>query len=77
MDRSKLLIGAYYYDKCIYDDAHMKEFADAGIQFIVGVPADDKLLNLCEKYNIKIITTSHFPLWWGGTGETGGTYHKK
>ncbi|MDD4772243.1 MAG: hypothetical protein PHZ09_01370 [Eubacteriales bacterium] len=77
MDRSKLLIGAYYYDKCLYDDARMKELADAGIQFIVGVPADDELLDLCEKYNIKIITTSHFPLWWGGTGETGGTYHEK
>jgi hypothetical protein len=77
MDRSKLLIGAYYYDKALYDDAHMKELADAGIEFIVGVPADGELLGLCEKYGIKIIATSNFPLWWGGTGETGGTYCEK
>lgn len=77
MDRSKLLIGAYYYDKALYDDKHMKELADAGIEFIVGVPADEELLLLCEKYHIKIVTTSNFPLWWGGTGETGGTYHEK
>lgn len=77
MDRSKILIGAYYYDKVLYDDAHMKELAEAGIQFIVGVPADEELLSLCEKYNVKIIATSNFPLWWGGTGETGGTYCQK
>lgn len=77
MDRSKLLVGAYYYDKTLYDDAHMRSLADAGIEFIVGVPADAPLLDLCEKYGIKIIATSFFPLWWGGTGETGGTYCEK
>lgn len=77
MDRSKLLVGAYYYDKTLYDDDHMQALADAGIEFIVGVPADDELLRLCEKHNIKIIATSNFPLWWGGTGETGGTYCEK
>jgi hypothetical protein len=77
VDRSKLLVGAYYYDKTLYDEAHMRSLADAGIEFIVGVPADAELLELCEKYGIKIIATSNFPLWWGGTGETGGTYCEK
>lgn len=74
MDRSKLLIGAYYFDSQIWDDEHVKALADSGIEFLVGVPADEKLLSLCEKYGIGIIATSNFPLWWGGTGETGGTY---
>ena len=76
MDRSKLIIGAYYFDKSLWDDEHIKQVADAGIQFLVGVPAEQPLLDLCEKYGIKIIATSTFPCWWGGTGETGGTYCK-
>lgn len=73
-DRSELLIGAYFFDPCCWDDLHTKQLADAGIQFLVGVPADPKLLALCEKYDIGIIASGIFPGWWGGTGESGGTY---
>ncbi len=77
MDRNKLLIGAYYFDKCNWDDFHVKCLSDANIDFLVAVSADAELLDLMKKYGIGVIATSNFELWWGGTGETGGTYCEK
>ncbi|MCL2517843.1 MAG: hypothetical protein FWF15_04700 [Oscillospiraceae bacterium] len=73
-DRSKFLIGAYFFNKDLYDDAHVKEVADCGIDFLVAVDAAKPLLDLCKKYDIGMINHSNIPGWWGGDGDNAGKY---
>ena len=42
MDRSKLLIGAYSFNKSIHDEAHVREAKERGIDFVLGVHATDR-----------------------------------
>ena len=76
MDRSKLLVGAYYLTENLYDDRHVKEVADAGIDFLVAVDAKKSVLDLCEKHKLGVITASNIPMWWGGEGKLAGQYRE-
>ena len=76
MDRSKLLVGAYYLTENLYDDRHVKEVADAGIDFLVAVDAKKNVLDLCQKYKLGVITGSNIPMWWGGEGKNAGQYRE-
>ena len=76
MDRSKLLVGAYYLTDNLFDDKHVKEVADAGIDFLVAVDAKTNLLDLCEKHRLGVITASRIPMWWGGEGKLAGQYRE-
>ena len=42
MDRSKLLIGAYCLQANARSDGHVKAIRDCGVDFIVGVDANDR-----------------------------------
>ena len=75
-DKSKFLIGAYFFNKEIYDDVHMKELADCGVDFLVAVDNDPALAELCKKYGIGIIAHNNIPGWWGGNGDNAGQYGK-
>lgn len=77
MDRSRLLIGAFYLDDSLHDDRHVKEVADAGIDFLVAVKAETKLLDACRKNGLGMITNSRIPSWWGGDGKNAGKYAEK
>ena len=74
MDRSRLLIGAYYLADNLHDEKHIREVADAGIDFLVAVKAKNNLLDLCEKYRLGVITNSRIPRWWGDDGKRAGQY---
>ncbi len=74
MDRSKLLIGAYYLTNNLHDDQHVQEVAAAGIDFLVAVDAKPSLLDLCHKYHIGVITSSNIAMWWGDDGKHAGKY---
>ena len=76
MDRSKLLIGAYYLDGAVQDDRHVQEVADAGIDFLVAVDAKKELLDLCAKHRLGAITSSVIPMWWGDDGKRAGLYRE-
>ncbi|GHU67121.1 hypothetical protein FACS189447_09010 [Spirochaetia bacterium] len=73
-DRSRLLIGAYYFTDSFHDEAHVKEIADCGIDFLVSAKAAPNLLSLLEKYHIGLFTHSNFTMWWGGDGSKAGQY---
>ncbi len=77
MDRSKLLIGTYFYGKNLYTEEHVKNLKDMNIDFLVGVQADKELLDLCEKYNIKVILSGAIASWWGDNGQKAGEYAKE
>ncbi len=76
MDRSKLLVGAYYLTDNLHDDRHVKEVADAGIDFLVAVKATTNVLDLCRKYKLGMITASRIPMWWGSDGKRAGQYRE-
>ena len=73
MDRSKLLIGAYRYNPVGYDEAHVREVAECGVDFIVGVdPYERKVLDLFAKYGLGAFAYRVFDDWNGGHGENAG-----
>jgi hypothetical protein len=74
MDRSKLLVGAYYLTDNLHDDKHVQEVAAAGIDFLVAVAAKKDVLDLCHKYKIGVIASSNIPMWWGDDGKRAGQY---
>ncbi len=73
MDRSKLLIGAYCLQANARTDAHIQAIRDCGVDFIIGVPADDRAtLDQFAKYGVGAIVNGVVPSWWGGDGERAG-----
>ena len=76
MRRSKLLVGAYYLTDNLHDDKHVKEVADAGIDFLVAVNAKKDVLDLCQEYKIGVIASSNIPMWWGDDGKRAGQYRE-
>ena len=73
IDRSKLLVGAYCFRKAAYDEAHVKEAKECGIDFVIGVPAGNrKMLDLLSQYEMGVIAIGVLPGWWGGNGSKAG-----
>ncbi len=76
MNRDRLLVGAFYLTENLYDDRHVQEVADAGIDFLVAVKDRKELLDLCEKHGIGVIASSRIPMWWGDDGKRAGRYRE-
>ena len=74
MDRTKLLIGAYYFNKNLWNRENMVDLVNSGINFLVSVTADTTVLDLCQEENIGVITSSRIPMWWGDNGQRAGQY---
>lgn len=72
MDRSRLNIGAYILQPYARTEAHIKDVADCGIDFIVCMGNDKPALDLFHKYNVGAIVTGVLPGWWGGDGNNAG-----
>ena len=73
MDRSKLLIGAYSFNKPVHDEPHVRDLKECGIDFVLGVNAKDRdTLDLLAKYGIGSIAGGVLPGWWGGNGSNAG-----
>lgn len=72
MDRTRLNIGAYILRPYARTEAHIKDVADCGIDFIVCMDNDRPALNLFHKYNLGAIVTGVLPGWWGGDGSNAG-----
>ena len=73
MDRSKLLVGAYCLQANARTDAHVKAIHDCGVDFIIGLPASDRVtLDLFAKHGVGAIVNGVVPGWWGGDGARAG-----
>ena len=68
----KLLIGAYHLQKNARSDAHIKDIADCGIDYIIGMNRDYETLDLFKKYGVGAIVEGAVPGWWGGRGDNAG-----
>ena len=53
VDRTKLLIGTYCLQPYARSEEHVRQLADAGIDFLCATPADRALLDLCQAYGIR------------------------
>ena len=73
MDRSRLNIGVYHLKPYARTEAHIKEVADCGIDFIVCMDDDRPALDLFSKYGVGAIVSGIVPGWWGGDGNNAGT----
>lgn len=73
MDRSKLLVGAYCYNPCGDDETYVKDIADCGVDFIVGMETKSrKTLDLFSKYRLGVFASDVLVGWWGGDGKNAG-----
>lgn len=74
MDRSNLIIGAYYFNESLHTDAGLADLTGAGFRVLVGEQPTPTLLDLCAKYGVGILAGGQFPSWWGNEGEKAGGY---
>ena len=72
MDRNRLNIGVYHLKPYARTEAHIKEVADCGIDFIVCMDNDRPALDLFHKYGVGAIVSGIVPGWWGGDGDNAG-----
>ena len=72
MDRNRLNIGAYHLRPYARTEAHIKDVADCGIDFVVCMDNDRPALDLFHKYGVGAIVSGIVPGWWGGDGTDAG-----
>lgn len=73
-DRSKFHVGAYCLNPAaVRTDDVVRGIKDCGVEFIVGVDANDvATLNLFAKHGVAAFASGAFPGWWGGNGANAG-----
>ncbi len=72
MDRTKINIGTYILQPYARSEAHIKDLADAGVDFVIGMNYDVPALDLFQKYGVGAIVSGILPGWWGGDGHNAG-----
>lgn len=72
MDRNRLNIGVYHLKPYARTEAHIKDLADCGIDFVVCMDNDRPALDLFHKYGVGAIVSGIAPKWWGGFGDNAG-----
>lgn len=77
MDRSRLHVGTYVLASYAHTEKHIRELAECGIDFVIGVPNDHAMLDLFSKYSVGAIVGGAVPGWWGGDGNNAGQMAEK
>lgn len=72
MNRNRLNIGVYHLRPYARTEAHIKDLADCGIDFVVCMDNDRPALDLFHKYGVGAIVSGIAPKWWGGFGDNAG-----
>ena len=72
MNRNRLNIGVYHLKPYARTEAHIKDLADCGIDFVVCMDNDRPALDLFHKYGVGAIVSGIVPGWWGGFGNNAG-----
>ena len=75
MDRNRLNIGVYHLKPYARTEAHIKDLADCGIDFVICMDNDRPALDLFHKYGVGAIVSGIVPKWWGGNGAGSGKMH--
>ena len=66
MDRNRLNIGVYHLKEYARTEAHIRDLADCGIDFVVCMTDDRPALDLFAEYGVGAILEGVLPGWWGG-----------
>lgn len=77
MDRNKLNIGVYHLRPYARTEAHVKDLADCGVNFVICMDYDKPALDLFSKYSVGAIVSGIVPGWWGGDGDNAGMMREK
>ena len=72
MDRGRLNIGVYHLRPYARTEAHIKDLADCGVDFVICMENDRPALDLFSKYGVGAIVSGIVPGWWGGDGDNAG-----
>ena len=72
MDRNRLNIGVYHLRPYARTEAHIKDLADCGVDFVICMENDRPALDLFSKYGVGAIVSGVVPGWWGGDGDNAG-----
>lgn len=77
MDRSKFHIGVWRYREYLHDEAHVKELAKCGVDYVCMDKGWDnrQLLDLFQKYGIGVCASGPVPRW--GVWLEHGGWHRK
>ena len=76
MDRTRLNIGAYHLQPYAWSEAHVRDVAECGIDFLICIPYNKELLDRMQKHHVGAIVSGIVPGWWGGDGKNAGTMEK-
>lgn len=77
MKKNQIRIGTYYLQPYARSEDHVRDLAQCGIDFVIGVERDGKLLDLLERYQVGAIVNRVVPGWFGGNGANAGTMAEK
>ena len=77
MNRNRLQIGAFILQPYARTEGHIKDLADCGIDYVIGMENDRAALDLFSKYGVGLILGEFLPFWWGGNGDNAGTMSEK
>jgi hypothetical protein len=72
MDRSRFFVGTYILQPYAHSEKHIRELAECGIDFVVGIGNNRPVLDLFAKYGVGAIVSGVLPGWWGGDGQNAG-----
>lgn len=72
MDRNRLNIGVYHLRPYARTEAHIKDLAECGVDFVICMENDRPALDLFSKYGVGAIVSGVVPGWWGGDGDNAG-----
>lgn len=77
MNRNRLNIGAYTLNPEARSERHVREIAECGIDFMVCVPPDRRMLDYFQKYGVGAVVNEVMPGWWGGDGQNAGQLRER
>lgn len=77
MDRSRLNIGTYFLQPYARTEQHVKDLAECGIDFVIGMQDEPEVLDMFSKYGVGAVVNEIYPGWWGGDGDNAGTMSER
>jgi len=76
LKQRQFLIGTYILAPYARTEAHIRDLAACGIDFVAGVNYDKTMLDLFLQYRVGALVNGVVPGWWGGDGSNAGTRHQ-
>lgn len=73
--KHRIAMGAYILAPDAQDEAHVRDLAACGIDFLAGTACPPALLDLLHRRGMGAMQAGAAPGWWGGDGKNAGQLH--